>query len=218
MKVAGYPQQDALGPWRAQEGYADESWPLERMRSRQIEYQGGSGQLYPTHPDQFLKLYHRYDQARYNARQLDGRSELCVVSPIHTMRPSAAESFIQRMDDRDRLVPCARGDAWVRYTLSDTYMDERGNFYRGIASDEFLQQYESMGHSVSPGRRVLSDGREAAEGVHYMYMGDTYAVPVTGFDFLAQPLPNDRANIQRYQERALSTHRRDGLLWRHIGD
>ncbi len=205
----------ALGDWRAK-GYADAQWPLSRLQ--EIPFGGGERLLYPTQPQQLLKTYHRYDYARYDRRQLSATDDECVLSMLTRMPAAAAQRRVARAKEQGRRINCVQGDVAYDLVLSSTYTDDRGNLYRGVTQQQFLESYESMGHSVAAGHTVYErSGSQFANAVD-AYDGDTYAVMLDEFLMLARLFPTDRPKIAELQQKAGQTHRRQGLVWVYTGD
>jgi hypothetical protein len=207
--IEDLPNQDALGPWRPT-GFADAQLPLSALR--EVQFSGGAQELYPTHPSMIIKYYHRYDRSQYRNRNLDGRDEACVLDMTTRMPDRARERHLQRLEESGRRLPCIKGDEAYDVVLSDTYVDDRGNLYRGVDAYAIMKQHESMGTGFSPGRTAYENPN--SQFANDMYIGDTYAVPVGRFMMLAALLPQDHGKIQREQQNATRTHVRNGLLWR----
>ncbi len=204
----------ALGHWKAK-GYADEEWPMSRLQ--EIPFKGGEPLLYPTQPQQLLKTYHRYDYARYDKRKIAGTGDECVLSMLTQLPAAAAQRRVALAQERGRRINCLQGDVAYDLLLSSTYTDDRGNLYRGVTRQQFLESHESMGHSVAAGHTVYErSGSQFANAVD-AYDGNTYAVALDEFLLIAQPFPADRKQIARLQQKAGQTHRRQGLLWVYTG-
>lgn len=209
------PNQSAMGPWRPT-GYAESDLPLSAMPA--VDFKGNEPLLYPTHPQQLLKLYHQYDVSRYDQRKLEGTDETCMISRLTRMRDSLRLRTIARAKERGRRIPCQKGDEAYRLLFSDTYVDDRGNFYRAAARQVFLKSNESMGHSVALGHTVYArPGGNYGNGVVDAYDGDTYPVGTDEFVKIARLLPSDAPKISELQQKAQRTHRREGLVWRYNG-
>jgi hypothetical protein len=170
--------------------------------------------LYPTHPSQVTKEYHVYDRAQYDRAQLDGRDEACILSQVRDARPgirnnrsqAAIDRIIAQAEQSGRRIPCQIGDYVHRVTLSDTYIDACGNYYRGVKRMTFTQSNENMGTLFSPGRTSYNRGATMADG---QYDGDTYAVNHREFAFLAELLAGDMGKIEQARAAARSTHTLD---------
>jgi hypothetical protein len=199
---------EGLGPYR---NLYPVTTPVTVLRHKAFACPNDAN-LYPTHPSQVLKEYHAYDSARYNQREIDGRSEACLVSRVrahpNARQPSAASvaRIIAEAEANGRGIPCLQADAVHRVVLSDTYIDACGNYYRGVKRLSFLGSQENMGTLFSAGRTSYNQGASVTDG---QYDGPTYAVPYTDFVFLAELLPNDMGRITQARSAARATHKLD---------
>lgn len=197
-------QQPKLGPWR---NIYEISLPESALRRKQFSCP--DPQLFPTHPQQTLKQYHRYDAANYSAADLDARDDECVVSRLTRASEVARTRIIEEEDRNGRRIPCIVATQSHYVTISDTYIDRCGNYYRGVYSINFLKIDESMGTLFSKGRTTYDDDEENRRTGYSgnTYSGNTYAVPVSEFDYLAELLPGDMEGINRGRAIAIgNTH------------
>lgn len=170
----------------------------------------GSQNLYPTHPSQMLKLYHDYQTARYDHRQIDAQHDGCALSRLGSDDPRAGQPradvvarLIAESEATGRPIRCQLGHILHQVFVSDTYIDACGNYYRGVKWVEFLELDENMGTLWSRGRHTFNtpDGLQADNF--------TFAVPHTDFFVLAELLPGDMAGIERLRAAARETHTLD---------
>jgi hypothetical protein len=188
------------------------SSPIMTLKRKRFQCPQDSS-LYPTHPAQTLKEYHRYDRAVYDRLQLDGRDDQCLLSQVADRRPgvrprpqATVDRVIREAERTGRKIHCQLGDEVHWVVMSDTYIDACGNYYRGVKQMLFLKSDESMGTLFSAGRTSYEvQGGFKGE----QYDGATYAVRHTEFIFLAELLGNDMAGITRGRAAARQTHTLD---------
>jgi hypothetical protein len=152
--------------------------------------------LFPTHPQMSLKIYHRYQYARYDHFRLPANSPACMIRGM--VRNSRGE------------FPCFRPDS-LRYALvSDTYEDSCGGLYRAYFEALFWKRKERMNTLFSGGRST----RKKEGSLFEEFASGTVPVGPGEALFLSPLFPGDEALIRAEQENArLQGYHRDGLLW-----
>ena len=190
------PDAHAFRGWTPVEGYVTSNLRFDRIPRVQLNCPADPNNLYPTHPDQGLKAYHRFDGGSYNHFQLTAESEACTMGGNYK--------------DGHGLYPCLRPDAAYRVEMSDIYRDKCGNLYRGYWNLLYLKKWESMGTLFSKGRTMYVNPNSQFSGDYVM--GPTYRVPLSDFLFLGAPWAGDRERAAEQAARALQrTHNFDSL-------
>lgn len=180
----------ALGPW-VDTGWADPSTAVARYPSVRVQCRGEY--LYPSHPQQDLKIYHVYRQAAYEAGKLKKTDRACL---IHSNgKNSSGEEY------------CLRADVVSDVILSDVFTDACGHLYRGFVEKIFLDQDENMGTLISPGRTMYPNPR--SEYSKDMISGGTYRVSVHGFVKIGTLFPGDAQRVRDLRKQALADFRYD---------
>ena len=176
------PDLAALGPWQNRVPLVNEKFsPLKLICGKN---------LYPTQPQQILKVYHVDQWAQYQESKLEAKSETCVLGSKYS---NAQGRFA-----------CLRADVALRIVLSDTYQDACGNLYRGFVEKVFLRSQDNMGTLFSPGRTLYENLQTKIPGD--TTVGSTYAVAIDEFSFLSALFPGDLEKIELLKNQASQTH------------
>jgi hypothetical protein len=191
------PNRSAIVAWHLLPDYAGRIEQPDELQEKQFDC--ADQNLYPTHPQQTLKAYHRYEWAEYDTNQLRGSDEACATAALNSSQP---------------VKPCLRAHISYRVVMSDTFMNSCGQFFRGFENIEFLDANESMGTLFSPGR--TSYQREHSEFPNDYVAGGTYPVPRTRFLKLVELFNGDAQAISTAKQEALSTHTYDQLSHTYI--
>lgn len=178
------PNPEALAKWKEMKGYVTDRTDLEAYRKLAVDC--ADQHLYPTHPQQLLKLYHRYDSNQYDNLKLKGTDEPCLMP--------------QKNPPRGRAPLCLRADIAYDVIISDTLQDVCGHYYRGFKRATFLGKNETMGTLFSAGRAVYPKEGSKIDGE--MEIGGTYAVPLKDLLFVGPLLAGDEEKIAELREEA----------------
>lgn len=181
-----------MGPWQEDTDVVmDGDLPLSQIKQKKFSCH--SQIVWPAHPSQYTKdyLWARYSQ--YNHANLPPTSYACLT-------PNPTRRF------------CLRAAIAKAIVLSDTYVDECGNYYRGYWLVTYLRSDESMGTLYAKGRRGVQNPRSEYE---YDFIDDTtYFVPVDQFLFFGELMSTDMKRIQEEKARALKGGMTlDGLMF-----
>ncbi len=182
------PYSEAFLGWSTPKGYQDDSIHFDRLSPKDLNCQ--SQLLYPTHPQQNLKIYHIYRHGKYNHFKLKGDDEACAISA--------------KQNNGRGFKNCFRPDLLVDVVLSDTYMDSCGNYYRAFNHVQFFSRLENMGHLFTPGRTLYQDPQSNFE--NDFIVGQTYFVNLSDFLLVTELFPGDFELIKQYSAEALKTH------------
>lgn len=198
--VPAFQQPEELEPW--QEHSQRINIQLEELPAPISFRCANSNLLYPTHPLQQGKEYHQRQQSRYAPENLDGRDIACGQSRVRQsqMPLRAIANNIERHNARygaDTPLVCNAGARVQRAVLSYTYIDECGNYYRGVWTARFV--------GPEPDSALWARGIEMPGG----RLRPTIALPYTDFDLLMPLFPGDLDAIGGYRTAAL---RRDFTL------
>lgn len=189
------PNPEAFQGWHAVDGYVTSNLDLNKIPKVTIDCPQDPDGLYPTHPQQEIKLYHRFDWGAYDHGKLKGDSEACTLSSKY--KNSKGEYY------------CLRPDVAYFVVMSDVYRDRCGHLYRAYWQLLYLKENENMGTLFSLGRTLYPDPH--SELPNDFVMGGTYRVSRAQVMFLSPVLTGDREKTAAASERALrSTHRFDG--------
>lgn len=183
------PDAQAFIGWQPVPDYTTSDLDLSKIQKIPLNCAQDT-KLYPTQPQQDVKLYHRFNWGAYDLARLNSDSEACTLG--------------SKYKNAQGQYPCLRPDTVYNVIMSDTYRDRCGNFYRAYRELLFLKQNESMGTLFSKGR-ALYPRPNAAYDMDY-YVGGTYAVDVSEFLFLSPLLAGDAEKIQNAKSRAKATH------------
>ncbi|RZA09754.1 MAG: hypothetical protein EOP11_00665 [Proteobacteria bacterium] len=178
------PNAEALTKWREQKGSVTDRTDLTSYPRLKVAC--ANQKLFPSHPQQDLKLYHRFNTNQYDHFKLAGTDEPCLIS--------------QKAAPKGRAPLCLKADIAYDALISDTYEDACGQAYRGFREVKYLGKNESMGTLLSAGRTVFQ--REGSSLENDMALGHTYGIPVADFAIIGALLPGDEAAIQRLKEKA----------------
>ena len=140
--------------------------------------------LYPTHPQQDLKIYSQMLEAGYNLETLSANSPAC------TRKSFGPRPF------------CLFADTAFDAILSDTFSDDCGNLYRAFRHLRFLKQNDTMGTLSSPGRTTERDFSVIEYSLYGP--GPTYVVGSDTFCKIGPLLKGDSEAIQILREKATS--------------
>lgn len=182
-----YPNSEALGRWQEVRGYVTNRTDLNSYPKLRVSCDDQN--LYPTHPQQILKEYHRYSSNQYNNTKLKGGDGPCLMA-ANTSGPKGPS--------------CLRADLAYDVIISDTYQDACGNYYRGFRQTAFLGKEESMGTLFSAGRTVFQRPGSTIE--NDMTYGHTYPVAASEMLMVGPLLPGDAEAIERARKEAAATN------------
>lgn len=175
-----FPDPQALGPWRVNEEFVINK-PVLPSDILPKPLTCSTKHLYPTHPFQSTKEYLHAVFSMYDHGILPASSYACL-----TRSPNG--KF------------CLRGASAMMVVMSDTYLDDCGNYYRGYWLTTYLKSDESMGTLFSKGR-VLYEKPDAEFPGEYEVAG-TYTVNAIDFFLLGELLPDDMEKIRTEEEQA----------------
>lgn len=186
-----YPDSTYLGPWQLNSDFVLSGSAPSRIRERGLNCP--SRVLYPTHPSQATKEYLHAMYSNYDHGRLPPESYACLT-----------RTTTRRY--------CLRGAIAEAVIMSDTYVDDCGNLYRGYWLTAYLKSDENMG-------TLFSRGRSAYEKPDAQFPGEfiednTYSLTVDQFLILGELLPGDTEKIRIEEERALrSGFKKKGKLF-----
>jgi hypothetical protein len=173
------PEAQSIQRW-SDPHYADASAPdLDSLERVEIPKNCGQ-QLFPTHPQQFTKIYHVFRRGEYDAQEVPSASSVC----------KAASNGQRRF--------CLATDYFEHAVISDIYQDGCGYLYRGIWKTGFLGREETMGHLFSKGRTLYPKPRSQFD--KDMEEGNTYALDRKEFLFLTPAFEGDFEKAGKYKE------------------
>lgn len=146
--------------------------------------------LYPTHPQQGTKFYHRAQVARYRTFAgafMSADDEACAIGQDrgfggHEPRCLAPDFFYYRL-------------------ASDTFMDGCGNFYRGFWETKYFRRDDNLGTLLSRGRTVREREGTPFPGRDFVPDG-TYSLDPDAFVQLSPLFDGDLERIAAQQEEA----------------
>lgn len=187
------PNAHAFKGWQPVEGYVTSTIDLARLPRTEINCAADPTGLYPTHPQQDVKHYHRFDWGTYDHGKLKGDDEGCSMS--------------SKFKNARGEYSCLRPDVIYSVIMSDVYRDRCGNLYRAYWELLYLKTNENMGTLFSLGRTLYPNPASSFPGDYVM--GDTYKVSRTQMMFLSPVLNGDREKVARAQQNAQRTHRFD---------
>lgn len=169
------PNAHAFRGWQPVEGYADSSVNLATLDRVEINCPADPDSLYPTHPQQDSKIYHRFDWGGYDNTKLKGDDEACAMS--------------SKYKGSDGQFACLRPDVAYFVIMSDIYRDRCGNMYRAYWKFLFLKKNENMGTLFSLGRTMYPRPNSKVPGDYVL--GGTYKVSRAQMVFLSPPLAGE---------------------------
>lgn len=186
-----YPDPAFLGPWWSNDDFVLSGGTPSRIRERGLNCPSVS--LYPTHPSQATKDYLHAMYSQYNHANLPPTSYACLTRTTtnrHCLRAAIAEVVV----------------------MSDTYVDDCGNLYRGYWVTTYLKSDENMGTLFSRGRSAYPKPNAQFPGE---FIDDnTYALTRDQFLLLGEILPGDGEKIRIEEARALkSGFKKNGKLF-----
>jgi hypothetical protein len=187
------PNPAAIVGWQEVDGY--QTSQVDVMALPAVPVNCADKNLYPTHPQQTTKLYHRFLSVRYAEAKLTAGDEACKIG-----------SKYQNAAGRR---PCLAADYGEYAVLSDTYQDACGNFYRAAWDIFFLKGNDNMGMLFSKGRTLYQ--RPDSDFPNDMYVAQTYPVPASDFLLISPLFPGDEQAIQIQRDGALKTHTYDPI-------
>lgn len=144
-------------------------------------------ELWPTHPQQGTKEYLYAVVAPFDRQRLPPQMSSCIT-------PNPTRKYCLRAQDANVLV------------MSDTYVDNCGNYYRGYWHVAYrtgggpLKSEDHMGTLLSKGRTQYEKPRAQFAGEYET--GYTYPVDPKQFMFLSPLLPGDMNKIRQSQTEA----------------
>ncbi|MFL5783333.1 MAG: hypothetical protein ACJ76H_01905 [Bacteriovoracaceae bacterium] len=176
-----FPDSDYLGHWQENDEFVIPH-KLPPYKVQEKPFSCNVKKLYPTHPSQATKEYLHAVYSEYNYSKLPPTSYACLT-------PNPTHRF------------CLRGAIAMMVVLSDVYVDECGNYYRGYWLTTYLKSDESMG-------TLFAKGRSAFEKPHAEFKGEyiedgTYFVQPKDFMLFGELWPGDMAKINQERARAL---------------
>lgn len=187
------PNAHAFKGWQPVEGYVTSHIDLNKLPKVQLNCPADPDGLYPTHPQQEVKHYHRFDWGTYDHFKLKGDDEGCSLG--------------SRYKNANGEYSCLRPDTVYSVVMSDVYRDRCGHLYRAYWQLLYLKTNENMGTLFSLGRTLYPNPNSSFP--NDFVMGDTYRVSRAQVLFLSAPLTGDREKIIRSQQSAQRTHRFD---------
>jgi hypothetical protein len=183
-----FPNPEALTKWKEVRGYVTDRTDLEAYPKLRVDCE--DQHLYPTHPQQLLKLYHRFNSNQYDNQKLKAGDEPCLIGQKES----------QRNGPSSRPLACFRADIGYDSIISDTFEDACGHYYRGFKAVSYLGRDENMGTLFSAGRTTLQ--KPGSKIDNELVPGHTYAVPVKDLLFVGPLFPGDEAEIKKLREAA----------------
>ncbi len=188
LDLSSVPQPNAITSWTNPQ-YESQGIELSKREHTEIPPSCPDKRLYPTHPQQFTKIYHVYRVANYNNRKVPYDSEVCLIA---SRSPSPAKRT------------CLLTDTFIHSLISDTFQDSCGNLYRGVWVMNFLKKQETIGTLFSKGRTLYEDPNSPFE--KDMIEGQTYPSTQKEFLFLTPLFPGDKELIEKMKQSAQETH------------
>lgn len=185
------PNRSALGPWHSDSQAVNGETNLAVFARTELDC--GDKNLYPTHPQQDTKTYHRFNWAQYNQAKLQASDAACTLSS------KTKNSRGQK--------PCLRGNIVEDVVISDVYEDSCGHRYRGFWETAFLKTDETMGTLFAKGRAMYADPNSEFDNM--LVVGHTYAVPASEFMFLSPLFAGDDEKATALAKKAEQTHTYD---------
>lgn len=181
INPAEFPDSELLKSWNNNDDFT-----ISRHENPDLipktELNCSKSALWPTHPQQFTKEYHFAAWAHYDHGRLKPDSSAC-------MRANPSNRF------------CVMATYANAVVMSDSFLDECGNTYRGYWLVSYLKSDESMGTLFSKGRTVYP--KPDAEFPGEYYTGDTYSVDASQFLFLSPLTQEEMKLIKMSQSQAL---------------
>lgn len=150
-----------------------------------------SQNLWPTHPQQYTKEYHYAVWSHYDHGRLKPDSPACVT-------PNPTRRF------------CLKATYANAVFMSDLYLDECGNSYRGYWPVFYLKSDESMGTLFAKGRTVYPKPNSQWGGE--FQTGDTYVTQGSDYLFLSPITNTDAQQIDLSRQNAI----REGYIIRGL--
>lgn len=187
------PDAHAFKGWQPVAGYVTSTLDLAKLPRLELNCPADADGLYPTHPQQEVKHYHRFDWGTYDHFKLKGGDEACALGS-HYKNTNGEYS-------------CLRPDVAYSVIMSDVYRDRCGQLYRAYWQFVYLKANENMGTLFSLGRTLYPNPKSSFP--NDFVMGGTYRVSRDQVLFLSPLLSGDREKITRSQQNALRTHRFD---------
>lgn len=179
-----FPNPGAFTKWREMKGWVTDRTDLETYPKLTVDC--ADQKLYPTHPQQQLKLYHRFSANAYDNLKLKGGDEPCLIG--------------QKNAPAGKAPLCFRADTAYDTIISDTFQDACGHYYRGFKQVTYLGRNENMGTLFSAGRTTLPKPGSTIE--NELIPGHTYPVAAKDFLFVGPLLPGDEGEIKKLREAA----------------
>lgn len=175
-------------PWKQSSEIGFERRPPQPSQLQEVQVNCRSKELWPTHPQQFIKEYLYAVQADFDRTRLPPTFSSCIT-------PNPTKRFCLRAQTANVLV------------MSDTYQDNCGNYYRAY----WHVAYRTGGgprHSEDHMGTMLSRGRTQYERPNARFKGEydtgyTYPVKADDFLFLSKLLPSDQGNIRKFRAQAI---------------
>lgn len=173
------PVHPALKAWSPVPYYVSSPVPMNQLVKK--PFTCDQTQLFPTHADQNLKLYHLFDSAEFDLARLKFDDPACLLSSRY--KNSAGQYY------------CQRSDIYYTTIISDTYRDRCGNIYRGYWRTSFLKENENMGTLFAKGRTMYPKPNATFPGD--VQLGGTYPTEASEFLFFSELLAGDVEGIKK---------------------
>lgn len=173
------PTHPALKAWAPVPYYVSSPVPMNQLVKK--SFTCDQPQVFPTHADQTLKLYHVFDSAEFDLARLKFDDPACLLPSRYK---NAAGQYY-----------CQRSDIYYTAIISDTYRDRCGNVYRGYWRTSFLKENENMGTLFAKGRTMYPKPNATFPGD--VQLGGTYPVEASEFLFFSELLAGDADGIQK---------------------
>lgn len=181
------PNPEGLTHWKEVRGYVTDRTDLDAYPKLKVDCP--DQRLYPTHPQQSTKLYHRYNSNQYANTKLKGSDLPCLIASAEV---GAKRRF------------CLRADIGYDVIISDTYQDACGHYYRGFKQKTFLGKDENMGTLFSEGRTVFQKPYSPIQ--NDMTYGHTFSVEAKELLMVGPLFPGDDEAIARGRKDAEATN------------
>ena len=181
----------AIAAWTPQPQLESQGLSQEPLTHRKFDCDKPG--LFPTHPQQTTKIYHRFLFAKFDERKLKRSDRACRMG---------STNMASRLTQ-----PCLIADAGEDVVLSDTYMDQCGHKYRGFWQTTFLKKDETIATLFSLGRALIENRRAGYPGAYVV--GPTHEVDAMRFIFLTDLFNGDEERIRTNQAESQSSHHYD---------
>jgi hypothetical protein len=184
------PNPEAFYGWQAVTDYTTSHLDLSKVPKIKLNCAADPTHLYPTHPQQDVKSYHRFNSGTYDHSKLTAESPACKIASKFKA-PNAQLS-------------CLSPDIIYDVIISDVYQDRCGHWYRGYWQIVYFKSDENMGTLFSKGRTLYE--RPHSQFPNDFVVGNTYVVSETDFMFLSPIFNSDTQSVAKARNEALRTH------------